>query len=63
MFENIVNSDLLAGNRAMLVVLVLVGIYAAFVALRLLKSGKSDHERDIERILTSDQHKVKGRFE
>lgn len=66
MFEGVFAGDVfgrIMENKALLLVLAFMALYAAFAAFRVLKSGKSDYEKDIERILTSDKHKVKGRFE
>ncbi len=66
MFEGFFAGDVfgrIMENKALLLVLVFMCLYAAFAAFRILKSGKSDYEKDIERVLTSDKHKVKGRFE
>ncbi len=42
---------------------IIVGLYLGFILFTLLKPKKSDYEQEMEKILTSDKHKVKGRFE
>jgi len=41
---------------------IIVGIYLAFVLSRLFRQ-KSSYEMEIEQVLTSENNKVKGRFE
>ncbi|MBI2133854.1 hypothetical protein HYU11_04185 [Candidatus Woesearchaeota archaeon] len=57
MFENLFN------KTNILLASIILALYIAFIVSRLLFSGKSKYEKDMDRILTSDKHKVKGRFE
>lgn len=55
---------MIEANR--LVVVALLGgvcLYIVYLLYHLLKPGRSSHEQEIDRILSSDKYKVKGKFE
>lgn len=42
---------------------IILGLYVIYILYRVLKPKKSTYEQEIEKVLTSDKNKVKGRFE
>ncbi|MBI4438327.1 hypothetical protein HY640_00170 [Candidatus Woesearchaeota archaeon] len=42
---------------------IVFGLYIAFIFYRLLRQERDDYEVELEQILNSDKHKVKGKFE
>lgn len=58
LLENIIE------NRTYMVLgAIVLALYVAYIIARNLKPAKSDYEQEIDRIMNSDKHKVKGRFE
>ncbi len=57
MFEGIFNkTNIILGS-------IILGLYIIFILFRALKPKKSNYERELDSILNSDKHKVKGRFD
>ena len=56
--------DSILGNKTIIILAtIVVSLYILYLISRLLKPKKSDYEKELDTILTSDQYKVKGKFE
>ncbi len=57
MFEDLIN------RTNIILASIILALYLIFVLSRLLKPKKSRYDQEIEAILASEKHKVKGRFD